>query len=590
MDGHKILDSRDQMETRELIATLDEMADLLELAGANPFKSRSFRNAARALEGLSEDIRERVAEGTLSEVPGIGKTLVEVITELVETGSSVRYDELRQEVPPGLLDVVRIPGVGPKKAKALHDKLGVQSVEDLEAACEDGRVSEVSGFGAKTQTKILDGIAYRRKVAGRFLYVQAIGSARELRDLLADTPGVVRVEVGGSLRRCRETIKDIDFLVSVKKKGDAAEIMDRFVSVKDVSEVIAHGETKSSIRLVDGIQADLRVVEDASFPYTLQYFTGSKEHNTALRGLAREKGMKLNEYGLFKVDGEKESLIKCKTEAEIYRALDLDYIEPELRENMGEIKQADSGSLPKLVTRQELRGVAHVHTTYSDGRDSLAEMVEAAHAMGFEYLGITDHSQSAGYAGGLKKADIQRQHREIDELNDQFDGIRIFKGIESDIRGDGSLDYPEDVLELFDFVIASVHSSFQLSEKEQTERVLRALEDPHTTFLAHPTGRLLLERDAYSINMEMILARAGELGVAVEINASPMRLDLDWRLGNFARRHGVKTAVFPDAHSTEGLAYVDYGIGIARKAGFSAAEVVNTYSLEEFAEFLALRH
>jgi DNA polymerase (family 10) len=577
------------METRQIVATLEEMADLLELAGANPFKSRSYRNAARALEGLADDVRQLVQEGTLGNVQGIGKTLVEVITELVETAGSTRLDELRDAVPAGLLDVVRIPGVGPKKAKFLFDELGVSGVEDLEAACQEGRVSELKGFGDKTQAKILNGIAYRRTVAGRFLFAQAADAVTPLWKLLEDTPGVARLQVGGSVRRRRETIKDIDFLVSVKKPTEAVAIMDTFVDADGVVDIIAHGETKSSIRMSSGIQADLRVVDDASFPYALQYFTGSKEHNTALRGLARDKGMKLNEYGLFEVNGDEEKLVECKDEATIYGKLGLDYIEPELRENMGEIDLAASRSLPVLVARSDLRGIVHVHTTFSDGHNTLEEMVDAARAMGVEYLGITDHSQSAGYAGGLKKKDIEKQHREIDALNERLDGFRIFKGIESDIRVDGSLDYPEDVLDLFDFIIASVHSGFQLAEKDQTERVIRALEDPHTTFLAHPTGRLLLERDAYAINMERVLESAGELGVCVEINASPLRLDLDWRLGNFARRHGVKTAISPDAHSTDGLSYVDYGIGIARKAGFSKEEVVNTYSVGEFEEFIALR-
>ena len=577
------------MQTRDIVAALEEMADLLELSGANPFKSRSYRNGARTLEGLSDDVRQLVQAGTLGDVPGIGKTLVEVITELVETGECSRLDELRDAVPAGLLDVVRIPGVGPKKAKLLFDELGVSGVEDLEVTCQEGTVAGLKGFGAKTQAKILDGIAYRRTVAGRFLYAQAADAVAPMWRLLESVPGVSRLQVGGSVRRRRETIKDIDFLVSVEKQKDAAGIMEAFVGADDVVDVIAQGETKSSIRVSSGIQMDLRVVDDASFPYALQYFTGSKEHNTALRGIAREKGMKLNEYGLLKVEGDEEKLVKCKDEAAIYRKLGMDYIEPELRENMGEIDLATSKSLPDLVARADLRGVVHVHTTFSDGHHSLEEMVDAAQSMGFEYIGITDHSQSAGYAGGLKKKDILKQHREIDALNEKLDGFRIFKGIESDIRADGSLDYPDDVLDLFDFIIASVHSGFQLSEKEQTERVLRALEDPHTTFLAHPTGRLLLERDAYAINMERVLECAGELGVCVEINASPLRLDLDWRLGNFARRHGVKTAVFPDAHSTDGLAYVDYGIGIARKAGFTKEEVVNTYSVEAFEEFVGLR-
>ena len=580
------------METREIAAVLQGIADYMEVRGENPFKVRSFRNGARAIEALGEDVAERVSEGTLAEVPGVGKALVEVITELIETGQSSRLAELRASVPAGLLDMVGIPGVGPKKAKLVYDRLKISDVEGLRAAAEDGLLVELPGFGEKTVVKILEGIAYRKTVSGRFLYIDGEHVAKSLVEHLRGASEVVRIELAGSLRRRRETIKDVDIVVSVRSAEDAGAVMDRFVAWEAVQRVIARGETKASVYLDGGLQVDLRVVDDACFPAALLYFTGSKEHNTALRGLAKEKGLKLNEYGLFRVqesaDGE-DTLLPCEDEAAIFAALRLDYIEPELRENLGEVEWARESALPKLLEVGDIRGIVHAHSTYSDGKNTIAEMAGAARERGFLYLGLTDHSQSAGYAGGLKKEAVLKQHEEIEALNEDLEEFRIFKGIESDIRMDGSLDYDDDVLDLFDFVIASVHSGFQLGESEQTERVIQALECPYTTFLAHPTGRLLLQRDGYAINMERVLEAAGELGVCVEINAHPKRLDLDWRLGNFARRHGVKTAIHPDAHNVNGLDHVIYGVGIARKAGFSKEDVVNTYDVEAFEEFIGRR-
>lgn len=422
---------------------------------------------------------------------------------------------------------------------------------------------------------------------GRFLLAVGLAAAVPLKEHLKAGPAVKRVEIAGSLRRWKETIKDVDLVAAVKKPEEAVALMERFVRWEGVQEVIARGETKTSVRLEGGLQADLRVVAEEAFPFALQYFTGSKEHNTELRGLAKEKGLKLNEYGLFKVDSEER--VPCRDEAAVYKALGLDFIPPELREAQGEIELARERKLPELVEFGDLRGVVHAHTSASDGVATLEEMAEAARAMGFEYLGITDHSQSAGYAGGLKEEAVLKQHREIDRLNARLKGFRIFKGIESDIRSDGSLDYPPEVLDRFDLVIASIHSGFNLPVEEQTARVIKAMEDPHTTFLAHPTGRLLLQRDGFALHMEKVLEAAGKLGVAVEINAHPLRLDLDWRWGGFARAHGVKTSINPDAHAVAGIEDMRYGAGIARKAGFTARQVVNTYSIKEFEKFIRAR-
>lgn len=577
------------MQTREIIQVLDRIADLMEVRGDNPFKVRSFRNGARSLSSLGEEVAPRVEAGTLGDVPGIGKALESVITELVQLGTCQRLEELEAEVPAGLLELAAVPGLGPRKVLAIHEELGVSTLDELERAVQEGRVATLSGFGEKTQAKILEGIEYRRQVSGRFLAPLGVQAAAELRQVLESVDGLVRLEVAGSLRRRLETIKDIDIVVAARDEDAGEALIEAFVGFERVGAVTARGSTKASIRLDDGLQADLRVVTPAQFPFALHYFTGSREHNTALRKRAREEGLKLNEYGLFPEDSEESREIEDETG--IFEALGLSYVEPELREDRGEVELAAKGKLPRLVEVDDLRGVVHLHTTYSDGRDTLEDMARAARELGYEYLGVTDHSQSAGYAGGLKPDAIARQHEEIDRLNEEFvpRGLRIFKGIESDIRLDGSLDYEDEILESFDFVIAAVHSGFQLTEAEQTERVVRALRSPYTTFLAHPTGRLLLRRDGYAIDQEAILAVAGEEGVVVEINANPLRLDLDWRLGPLARRHGVLTAVHPDAHQVAGYEHVWHGIGCARKAGFTRDDVVNCLPVEEFESFLGRR-
>jgi len=585
---------RPPFDKQEISSVLEEMADLMELAGENPFRARSFRAAARSLEATTEDIGSLVASGRLKEIPGIGPALESIISELCREGRSPRHEELKNTVPVGLLDLLRVGGLGPKKARQLYQNLGIAGLPALEAACRSGKVAEQSGFGEKMQAKILAGIEYLRQVGGRFLQDEALAAGRELLDRLRGDPNVIRADLAGSIRRRRETVKDIDLVAA---SADPESVMKGFISAAESSQVrpqvVAHGPTKSSIRLASGMQADLRVVSDAEFPFALLHFTGSMEHNTAMRGRARNRGFKLNEYGLHRLDagdGESEGeKLACRSEAEIFSALGLAFIEPELREDRGEIDLAEAGRLPRLVEAGDIRGVVHAHTTYSDGRHSLEQMAEAARAAGYGYLAVTDHSQSAGYAGGLREDRIREQHREIEALNARLQGLRIFKGIESDIRTDGSLDYPPEVLDLFDFVIASVHSNFGLTETEQTERVLRALRDPHCTILGHPTGRLLLERSGFAIRMEEVIRAAASLGAAIEINAHPRRLDLDWRWGSLAREAGLKTCISPDAHSTEGIRLIEFGVGIARKAGFSASEVVNTYPADGFAAWIRTR-
>jgi len=562
---------------------LEAMADLLEVQSDNPFQPRAFRKAARALEAVPEEQLEGLLESRqLTSIPGIGKSLETEILELVKTGTSRRLRALQAAVPAGLKDMMRVPGLGPKKARTIAHELGITSLEALKTACEQGQVAGVKGFGAKTEKKILEGITYIGSVAGRYRIDEALPQALSLLEHMESCPEVQRVSLGGSIRRGKETVKDIDILTS-STRPDA--VADHFVGAQGVVTVVARGDTKTSVRLSSGLAADLRVVTDEQFPVALQHFTGSKEHNTALRGIAKDQGFKLNEYGLFRG----ETTVPIREEEDVYAELGLQLVAPEMREDHGEIALAREQGLPALVEPTDLQGMLHVHTDWSDGAATLEEMVEAARSRGYSYIGLTDHSQSAFYAGGLSPEKVRRQHEEIARLNAKVRGIRIFKGIESDIRPDGSLDYEADVLDLFDFVIASVHSSFNLTEAAMTDRVLRAMADSHTTFLGHPTGRLLLAREGFAIHMDRVLEVAADLGVVVEINADPHRLDLDWRHGPRARELGVLTSINPDAHSPAGMDNVLYGVKTARKAGFAKGQVVNTFGVEEFEEFVARR-
>ncbi|MBI2345434.1 MAG: DNA polymerase/3'-5' exonuclease PolX [Deltaproteobacteria bacterium] len=570
------------MDRHQVASVLGEVAAILEIKGENPFKVRAYENAARVLDGLS-NFDELLAKGEITSIKGIGKNLAEHITELTTTGRLKEYEALRKSIPQGLLEILHIPGVGPKKVKLLWEKLGVKDIGGLELCCRAHRIAKLPGMGAKSEEKIFQGIQYVRAQRGQHLFSFASYAAAEVVGRLENHPAAIRSMLCGSLRRCKEIVKDIDLVASSKQPE---RLMAFFIGLPMVERIEAKGETKSSVILKSGINCDLRVVTDHEFPFACHHFTGSKEHNIAMRSRALNRGMKLNEYGLFKVSKAVEKLVPCKDEAAIFAALDLAFIPPELREDMGEIDAATKGELPCLLEEDDLQGVFHCHTTYSDGHNTLAEMVSAAAKAGLKYIGVSDHSQSAGYAGGLKPADIKKQHREIDAVQRRHAGIRIFKGIESDILADGSLDYPDDVLNSFDFVIVSIHSRFNITEAEMTKRICKAIAHPATKVLAHPTGRLLLSRDGYPVDLQTVITTAVKHGVVIETNANPHRLDLDWRHGPYAHSKGLRTMINPDAHSTAGIGDMRFGVGIARKGWWTKEDVVNTWPVRKVEEWL----
>jgi len=573
------------MDRQHVADALEEIGLLLELLGENPFKTRAYHNGARIIRSLDRDLEEVVRRKELTQIKGIGAALADKISTLVE-GSRLPYlEQLRAQVPSGLLEWLKIPGLGAKKARAIHVALGISTVGELEYACAENRLRDLDGFGEKSQKKILAGIERLRRHAGRFRQPVVRGESQRLLDLVRGLPGVHRAEVGGSVRRCSETSKDIDIVVS----ADGAEtVMEAFAGAPDVEEVTGLGPTKCSVRLVSGPSADLRVVDEDSFPFALMYFTGSKAHNIGLRGRAQKLGYKLNEYAL--VEEESGEKIGCRDEAAIYERLGLSYIEPELREDTGEIEASEGGGLPCLIEYDDLQGVLHCHSNWSDGTATIEEMAEAARGMGLTYLGLCDHSQSAAYAGGLDARRVREQHVEIDGLNRRYaERFRVLKGIEVDILADGTLDFPDEVLRSFDLVVASVHSRFNLGENQQTERILRALDNPYVDTLGHATGRLLLARDGYELDLTRVLNVAAERGISVEVNAHPSRLDLDWRSLRYGLNKGMKTSINPDAHATDGLRDMKYGIGVARKGWCTKDDVLNAWPLERLLEHLRHR-
>ncbi|OPY70563.1 MAG: DNA polymerase/3'-5' exonuclease PolX [Syntrophorhabdaceae bacterium PtaU1.Bin034] len=565
------------MQQRSIPAILEEIGALLEIEGENTFKVKAYYNAARIIAGL-DNFESIVKQGRLREIKGIGETLAAKIIEYSETGKIAYHEELKQKFPLGLLELLGIPNLGPKKIKVLYEQLGITTMGELEYACKENRLIGLFRFGEKTQEKILKGIDFFKRHKGEFLFGEVYPLATKLRERFSRMAPEGLVEVCGSVRRKKEIVRDIDLLVA----GDEwAGISRQFTSMPGVEEVLVEGETKTSVRLASGLEADLRVVSTTSFPYALIYFTGSKEHNVKLRGIAKRRNLKLNEYGLF----EGERFIALEDENAIYHYLGLSFIPPELREDMGEIEAAQNGNLPQLVEMKDIKGTLHVHTDMSDGSDDLEAIANVARELGLSYVGISDHSKSAYYAGGLKADDVLRQWEAIDRFNEANQDFCFFKGIESDILPDGSLDYEDDLLAGFDFVIASVHSAFTMTQVDMERRIMRAMENPHVTVLGHPTGRLLLAREGYRVDMRTIIDAAAEHKVVIELNASPYRLDIDWRYMKQAKEKGVKIAINPDAHSAKGLAELVYGLGIARKGWLEPGDVLNSKNSVELREF-----
>jgi DNA polymerase (family 10) len=578
------------MDKEKVAEILTEIGVLLELKGENPFKTRAYTNAARALEVLREPLDKLVSENRLGEVKGLGEALQKKIRELVQTGRLDYYDDLKASFPPGLFALLQIPGLGPKKVKALFEKLKVCCVEDLEKACGDGRVAGLDGFGEKTQIKILEGIKFRATYASRHLLSTAWFQIDPILDHLRGHPEVIRCSTAGSVRRAREIIGDIDFLTSSK---NPVAVIDFFVRLPGVISISAQGETKASVILEGGVQADLRVVSDQEFPFALAYFTGSKEHNIVMRQRAIDRGLRLNEYGLFRSTEETRDpnlLVACRTEEDIFEQLGLAYIPPELREDRGEFAAAEARLIPRLIEWTELRGSLHNHSTWSDGRSAPDEVADYMRELGLDYWAITDHSKSSVQARGLSPERLLEQIPEIRAVNarlaEQGSAFRLLTGTEVDIRTDGRLDYPDEILAQLDVVVASIHQAFTQSEAETTRRLIGAAENPYVHMLGHMTGRLLLDREAYKVNQHAVIDACAETGTWIELNASPHRFDMDWRLWNYAKSKGVKCVVNCDAHRNEQACFLRLGASIARKGWLTREDVVNTLPLPALLEAL----
>ena len=574
--------------TRETMAeVLEEIALLLELKDENPFKIRAYRQGAEVVRNFEDDIVERARANELNGINGIGDALRDKLHELATTGTLEFHQNLRAEFPDGLFELFDVQGLGPKKIKLLHSELGVGSIADLKRVCEEGKVAGLSGFGKKTEQKILEELARRDSFADTYLLGAVSPIVSDLLETLRTHPEIGLVAVAGSFRRAKETVHDLDFLVSTK---EPALVCEDFTTLPQVASVIACGETKASVRLTNGLQCDLRAVSNEQFPFALMYFTGSKEHNVAIRSLALKKGWSLNEYGFTPAENAKQSEeipVDIHEERDIYQALGLRFIEPELRENRGEIEAAADDDLPRLVALENLRGTFHNHSTASDGTNTLEEMAEAAMELGLQYLGIADHSKASFQANGLDEDRLFAQVSKIRELNETYQNFRLFAGSEVDIHKDGTLDFADEILAQLDYCVVSVHNVFNLPEDEMTRRLCRAMENEHVTMLGHPTGRLLLKRDGYALDMTRIIDCAAETRTIIELNCNPRRLDMDWRWWKRARDKGVLCSINPDAHSTDGLHHLGIGVRVARKGWLRRLDVLNTRSAADVTAFLA---
>ena len=563
----------------EIAKIFNEYADLLEIKGENPFKVRAYRNAARTVENIGKPLESLVEEGyDLTKLPGIGADLSLFIKEIVKTGKFSKLEQIKEEIPPTLVEMLSIEGLGPKRIKTLYEKLHIQSIEDLKRAAQSGEIEKLPGFGPVLVQKILKGVRLAKKAGHRFKWSEAKEYVDDLLEYLGQLE-LTHLEVAGSFRRKKETVGDLDVLATAK---DFSKVIRHFIKYPKIKEVVSAGSTRSTVILNNDLQVDLRSVEDASYGSALNYFTGSKAHNIELRKIAIELGLKLNEYGVFR--GEEK--IAGKTEDEVYKALGLCYIEPELRENRGEIEACKAGKLPKLIRQADIRGDLHMHTTYSDGKHTILDMAKAAKEMGYEYIAITDHSKRLTVAKGLDETKVLQEFEEIDKINQQIDGITILKGMEVDILEDGSLDMSDRVLQEMDVVLVAVHYKFNLSKQKQTARILKAFDNPYVNILAHPTGRMINMREPIELDMEKILQRAKENNIFMEINAQPDRLDLNDIHAKMAKDMGVKMAISTDSHNIFSLYYMQYGINQARRGWCEKDDIINTRSLAELKKLL----
>ena len=568
------------MNNQQIARLFYKTADLLEIKGENPFRVRAYRNAARTIESLGKEISEMVDKGEdLTKLPGIGKDLAQKIYEIIERGTFSKLEELEREIPKGLIELLKVEGLGPKRIKTLYDKLGITDLDQLKKAAKNGQISALPGFGKKLEETILKGIVLAKKEGRRFKWAYANSYAQELLDYLKEAKWLKKVEIAGSFRRKKETVGDLDILVTTTS---TTKIIEYFVNFPNIKKVISKGQTRSTVILESDIQVDLRAVEEECYGSALHYFTGSKAHNIAIRAIAQKKGLKINEYGVFK--GEKR--ISGKNESDVFDAVDLPFIPPELRENRGEIEAAKSGKLPHLINLEDVKGDLHCHTKWSDGRYDIEDMVIAAKGLGYEYLAITDHSKRLAMVKGLDEKRLKQQGEEIEKIREKYKDFFILKGIEVDILEDGSLDLEDDALSCLDIVVAAIHSKFKLSKKEQTKRIISAIEHPLVNVIAHPTGRLIGIREGYELDMEEIFHCAKATGTIFELNAQPDRLDLNDVNLKLAKEIGVKVVISTDAHTSDNLLYMKYGINQARRGWLEKEDVINTLSINELLKLL----
>jgi DNA polymerase (family 10) len=571
------------MDKKAVAQVLEQIASFLELKGENPFRIRAFRTAARAITAFQRDLRESLEDGSLASVKGVGPATLQIVKELVATGKASMLEELREQIPPGLVEMLEISGLGVAKIRQIHDVLGIDSLPELEAAAHDGRLAKLPRFGPKTSENLLKSIAYLRQASAFRLLHHAVDEAEGLRAALERLPGVTRAIIAGDVRRRAEVIRDV--VVVLIAESAPAELFRRLSQLPGVHEFAGQDERRLTLRFAGGSTAQVVVTTPVNAGSVLVQATGSEGHLRDLAALAARRGFGLDGAALWKGS----QFVPTPDENTFYQALGLNFIPPELREGRGEVTAAEQRQLPRLVDSKDVRGLLHCHTTYSDGSSSVEELALACRSAGYQYLGVTDHSQAAGYAGGLRPEDLARQGEEIDHVNERVEGFTVLKGIEADILQGGQIDYDEQILEQLDFVIASVHSRFNMGEREMTARLLTAMDNPYLTIIGHPTGRLLLSRDPYPVDLEAVIDKAAETGVALEINADPHRLDLDWRVLRDARDRGAVISIGADAHSVSSLGYTEYGVGMARKGWLEAKDILNARPVDEFVSYARSR-